>query len=717
MKFRLHSLLIALSMMLLNFGCSSSDTNDEPTPPPTPVTPELELTLGDIGEDFISVNFTAKSASTVYILTLESRKAAPSAKDITLDGEAVTVTGETPSTHTISGLDYDTDYKVYAVAVGGNDEDETMSDVKSVDATTLRSNKMLRFVESTSTSFTYEITPPEQNQNYSHTYLEDWLFEYMLNQTIMTEGDEFNKDIFLMQILANYGFNDSGTREIQWSAGDTNEWRGQYATIVGGKSYYAIMCLTGESEYNFVGTPEYIKMTTQPTGRSDKSISIIPETVTAEYIQVRMECPSDVRFFFYDLYTKSSYDKMREEKGEEGLMDHLYEYGYTAFNTYTDGWTVNPNTDYTIGILGVDFDGNLFYEEQEFHSLELESRIDIRMIPYERGLLDYYAFNTFFVSVDPYYFDNIDASSTLYAMERKSVVEEAMASAGTTLEEFAANPTEELINKLRENLLKPLPEREALMLSRQFYISTFFTSLEPDTEYCYIITMPDTYGFSVGYATGSTEPEYGGGEATDEYSKYLGTWTLTGRTTEDYTTWDTYTLKIEPLVVNRSYKVSGWSHSNISQEFPFEARFIPSTGKMTIEGSQILGITTLNDKEVTVVMNGLFSYGGELAILSGYVGNIFTASLNGSRLSLFASSFNFADSTYDFATLSYAALGDDGEYRPFEGDEFDIVSFMIDRVSTSYTASPLAIDNYSETTVMSPSKAPRRTLKVLQFRK
>lgn len=676
------------AVALMGSACSDDKTTPEEPTPPVVEGPTISLEIAEVGEESVTLNVKTTNATRAALFALPAEEEQPDNATIFGFGEEISPSDE-PQQHTLENLLPERDYRVYALAA---DYDGKYSELQTVEFTTKVSTKMLRRGETTKRSFSYEVVLPEEQAGayYLHTYFPAEIFDYQLRQSQMVDGEEFDYDIFVKNILASYGFLDQGSKTISWSAGDPNEYYTPYvATIVGGKRYYAMMALTNSEGTDFQSEVSVVDLTTLPAGESTERLNILVEEASTSNIRVRMECPENVVFFFYNLVTKASWDEKKGSVGEEGMKDYLYEYGWSAANTYTDGWSVNHSTEYMLGIMGVDVNGDSFLMENPITSEGVTPTIEITLKAYERDLLGLHAYDTFYVEVVPYYFDSLEVD--MWAIfDEKGRVDEAMQAAGTTLEEFAANPTMELIEKLGD-FIEPLPKEEYDILTQNGYLTGLYDNFTPDTEYCYLLVIPNREKLYCGYTTARTEPLYGGGEPTEAYSAFLGEWTVLGQTTEDYSTRKSYTLRIEPLTVNRSYKVYGWSMGNISQEFPFEARFNPEKNRMVIEGSQMLGIKEIEGEEHIIVLNGYFSYSGELGMLAGYDGPFYEARCDGSHLSMFPAFFYYNGGGYEFKTIGYSSLIN-GNYFTVEGEEYNLVNFTIDRPTTT-SSQPIA-ENY-----------------------
>lgn len=175
--------------------------------------------------------------------------------------------------------------------------------------------------------------------------------------------------------------------------------------------------------------------------------------------------------------------------------------------------------------------------------------------------------------------------------------------------------------------------------------------------------------------------------ASDGYKAFLGNWTVLGQTTADWSTYENYNLRIEELTPNRSFKVYGWSKSAISQELPFVMRYHPETGKISVDGPQVLGKKTVDGKEMDVVFTGKMYASGydDLVLVLGYNGPIYTGTLTGDHLSMFGEMIKIGGRDKEFMSMNYILQYEDDNYF-VEGDEYDLVYFRINRAAASAAA-------------------------------
>ena len=678
----IHHGAVILSFVLA-FGATACEVEQPDNSDGLDYVPTIAIEENEVTENSISITLSADNADTAAWYCTEAGEEGGeeelTGEDIFYKGKSLQLK-EGKASLTITDLKPQQLYRIFAASFSG----EAYSEPAVAEIETAPREKMLSFVSSTKKGFTYRVDVPE-NETYQHGYVEGWYFDYQLALAKEDQGSEFDMKAFVWNMLVDRGMEASGPQSFEWNAGDYNEKLDKKAFIVGGHHYYALFSFFG-AENDWRGTPEVLRIDLDPAGESAESIDISADLISQEKVIIRMECNSDnVNFFFYDLYTKESYDKMMSEQGKEGLANHLFEYGYPVGNTYTDSWGVDPGESYMLAVLGVDYNGDIFYIDKQFDTPLYEKSIYVEMKPYERELQGHHAYDTFELVVAPQHFGELNSESIVWTLQTKSHVDTYLESMGLTLDQLPFEYFYQLFTPM------PLPEDQLEMIDKYGYISTLlktdatYSDLQPDTEYCYIIAIPtgeDENPYKLAYATAKTEAEYGGGEPEEGYAAYLGEWTLTGQTTEDYSTYKEYHLRIEALTPNRSFKLYGWGNSEITQKRPFEVRYNPETQEITIEGEQFLGTETTAAGNLDIILTGLLPARGELVLLDGYSGPMFTGKVDGSRLRLFPAVVNVGGYDYSFQTLTYLGYNN-GKFFGFPGDEYNLVNFFIDRASSS----------------------------------
>lgn len=672
---------------LLAFVACSDDATEVPTPPEEPQLPEVTVTAGQVSETSIEVTLSAKNANwmTCMHLSAAEDEAAPGALEVFRRNEFVVEASEQAVSYVIEDLKPGTTYIIYAAAR----MDEEYSDVQSLQIATPPVQTALSFVEAGKSMFAYRVDVPE-GTIYQHCYIEGWYFDYMLASQQLSDGPDFDMNVFLWNMLVDFGYQAEGPQTFYWSAGDDNEKHGSMAMIVGGKKYYALFSLFEPDNFWF-GTPEFVSFETQPAGESNSTMNIIGEEVSPTKIRIRMEAdPAQVHFFFYDLYNKASFDEVKAAKGQAGIMDYLYEYGHAVGNTYTDVWITDPGQSYMLAIMGVDPNGDIFYLEKQFDTEQLQPELSVDMRAFERELQGYHAYDTFEVVVTASSFGEIDTDRVLWFMQPKAQIDSMLEMLGGLTFDMLADALETSPEALQYLMMfnpMPLPTEWADQLAANGYFTAYLTDNYDETAYYFVCAVPHNDSYKLAYATAATEAMPQAGETDEQYKAFLGEWTLEGQSSEDYYTRKSYTLRFEELTPNRSYKVYGWSESDISQKYPFEARYSPDTKKITIEGHQLLGTETVGDKELQVLFEGFLMMNGDLQLAVGFTGPVFVGALNGNRLSLFPEYVVLDGYYYEFRTLAYAGYEESSDiFYLFPGDTYPLVNFIVNRAASQSAA-------------------------------
>lgn len=184
-------------------------------------------------------------------------------------------------------------------------------------------------------------------------------------------------------------------------------------------------------------------------------------------------------------------------------------------------------------------------------------------------------------------------------------------------------------------------------------IGVTFSGLDPATSYTCILKVTDSAGKSTTKHVAATTE--GGGEASDAYKAWLGTWTLTSTSSEVNAAPLSFDVTFIPGVANSSYKLQGWGITTIrdqSQILP-SAKFDSATGNFEILEGQSL-YTNPEDGSVLTLTGRALLQGKYYIINGGYPG--FTGKLNADKnsatITLYQGSVdgmgNFTTSSMDF---------------------------------------------------------------------
>lgn len=676
-------------------GCTESKTDD-----PQPVTPPtVAVELGRVTETEIEIKLSAKDADKMAYYVVEATDAAsiPDAATVFELGES-SQAFETPESFEILDLKSGTAYTVYAAAGKG----DTYSEVASVDATTEVPvvHELITDVQASGLSVSYNIDLQEGNICY-HAYIEKWYYDLALMIAMQTAGPEFDRNAFMYNLLSEIGVPCEVSGQFVWTAGEDHPTR-RTVSLTPGKEYYVIAAsFVNES---WAGEPSLIPFTMpESKGVSAEDIDISIDDLTTESVTLRMACDeTKIAFFFYDLYEKSQFDAFKSEKGERGMMDYLFEYndGNVSGNTYTDKWIVDSGKSYVLALYGVDYNGCEIYKEFQVDVPVPTPVLALDIIPYDRELQGYHDYDTFLMSFEPLYFTNelnVDRMFCSVMPMEKAMFDEYMGMffglSGASL-----GDVEQLLSQqeyfymfysyMSTFYVNPIyDDAEIDSLTKNGYFERVFTGLNADTEYVFIAIAFDGDTPVIRLASARTAAYPESTEASDGYKAFLGNWTVLGQTTADWTSYENYNLRIEELTPNRSFKVYGWSRTSISQEFPFVMRYHPETGKVSVDGPQVLGKKTVDGKEMDVVFIGKMYASGydKLVVILGYNGPVYTGSLNGDNLSMFGEMIKVGGRDKEFMSMNYMLQYEDDNYY-VAGDEEDLVYFRISRAAASASA-------------------------------
>ena len=690
-----RALLAFVGLSVFAAGCTESKTDD-----PQPVTPPtVAVELGRVTETEIEIKLSAKDADRMAYYVVEATDAAttPDAATVFELGES-SQAFETPESFEILDLKSGTAYTVYAAASKG----DTYSEVASVDATTEVPvvHELITDVQASGLSVSYNIDLQEGNICY-HAYIEKWYYDLALMIAMQTAGPEFDKNAFMYNLLSEVGIPCEVSGQFVWTAGEDHPTR-RTVSLTPGKDYYVIAASFVNESWS--GEPSLIPFTMpESKGVSAEDIDISIDDLTTESVTLRMACDeTKIAFFFYDLYEKSQFDAFKAEKGERGMMDYLFEYndGNVSGNTYTDKWIVDSGKSYVLALYGVDYNGCEIYKEFQVDVPVPTPVLALDIIPYDRELQGYHDYDTFLMSFEPLYFTNelnVDRMFCSVMPMEKAMFDEYM-EMFFGLSGASLGDVEQLLSQqeyfymfysyMSTFYVNPIyDDAEIDSLTKNGYFERVFTGLNADTEYVFIAVAFDGDTPVVRLASAKTAAYPESAEASDGYKAFLGNWTVLGQTTADWTSYENYNLRIEELTPNRSFKVYGWSRTSISQEFPFVMRYHPETGKVSVDGPQVLGKKTVDGKEMDVVFIGKMYASGydKLVVILGYNGPVYTGSLNGDNLSMFGEMIKVGGRDKEFMSMNYMLQYEDDNYY-VAGDEEDLVYFRISRAAASASA-------------------------------
>lgn len=694
---------MAIAMLLAMSASVTGCREKIPSEPEPDVEPSVEITIDNVTGDEISFTLSATDADRVAYYTMETtlseldEKDYPSAKTVFEKGVVSDVT-DTPQSFTVSELKEGTSYTIFTAAERKNilyDGDARM-------VTTLVVPKTLGLitdVKPEGVNVTYNINLPENAICY-HTYIEKWYYDYELMVAMQTAGTEFDKNAFVYNLLADYGIACEASGAFTWYAGAEHPSR-KVVSLTPGKEYYALAAGFVDGGWSGDACIVPFQMPAS-TGTSSEDIKLSIDEVTLSSVTIRMECDeSKVAFFFYDIYEKSQFDSFKAEKGERGMMDYLFEYsgGNVSGNTYTDKWEVESGKSYVLAVYGVDYNGGEIYRELQADIPVPQPSLEIDLMPYERELQGYHDYNSIFMAFAPYNFANelnVDRVWCSTTPMEKATFDEYMGMlelSGMSLDElgtaFSNMETFGMFNQYMPmfNVYPIYDDAELNSLKKNGYFERVFTDLNPDTEYIFIGVAFDGENPIVRFASAKTAARRDSSEASEGYKAFLGNWTVLGQSTVDWSTYEEYHLRIEQLTPNQSFKVYGWSGSQLGEDYPFEMRYNPESNRIYIEGPQTLGKISVGGKDYDVVFAGKMYVSGysSLVMLAGYNGPLYTGYLNGDSMALFGQIVNVNGKDQEFMSMNYM-LYDGSDYYLHEDDQYDLVNFRTSRAAASAAA-------------------------------
>ena len=696
MKNLLYGMLCMLAFCIVSCQEAEPDQN-----PQDSVAVTLSLTKGEVTETSFEFFLSAQNAVEVAYTWLESTDEAllVTPESLFKSGYVFAATAE-PVSHVISDLVPETEYTVYAVARDKAEGDIKYSEIEELTVVTGDKPKFLELVSASKTGFSYKVNATEGDTFY-HTYFEGWFFEYnyeMNRYYAELEGTEFDPAVFVWNLLAQYGemteMNASNGGVIDWYAGKENVGRDAEAFLVPGKKYYAVAALIDPSGTDWLSTPSIISFEMEAPAASPYTAECSVYDMNPYSVSLRMDIDeNEVNFIMWDFFTLSQYKMSVAENGKEWIKNYVSEYsldkGQARTNSYTDTWTVEPGSSYMLCVYGVDYNGDDFYTEMQVNVPLPEPSVNLYMSTYERELEGYTTYNTFKISCSFADFIGLDYETSVYFLAggpvEKTVFDELAAAAGLsgTLEELQADGEAmyELGQSLGLNMVS-VDDDILTQIKEKHSFERIYSEKKPDTEYVYMVVVNYDGELICRLTSAKTDPLPIEVVESDAYKAYLGNWTVTGKETTDWSTYSSYDIRIERLTSNRSFKVYGWSSQQVGQDFPFEASFNETTGKISIQTPQVLGTVTIDDYqyEVHFVGKAYKSGSDELIVLGDYEGLAYTGKINEPYLTLFGEYPQYAGQWWEFKSMSYV-LYDPADKTYYGLEPYDLVYFQTVRAN------------------------------------
>ena len=681
-----------LSILMLGMV---SCKDPQPVPEVQEPKPEITITEGTVTENQIEFLLSAKDADEVAYYFVETTEEAPIVKieNLFKDGE-VFAASEEPVSYVMEGLKPESEYTVYAAA---SKEGKYFSEVQKLAIMTAEKPGLLQLVSKSKKGFTYKINV-EEGQQYIHTFLEGWFFEYYLASSMDQEGEEFDINTFVWNLLADNGILAESAQEVEWYTGKEHPVRGDVAYIVPGTRYYVLAALWNEDLGGWVEAPEVKMLDLDEPGKSDKTVNCTVDGISPYHVSIRMEMDGEqVSFMMWDFFEKSQYKGFVAEHGVEGIMAYVAEYslgkGQAKTNTYTDTWTVDPGTSYMLCLYGVDHNGDEFYTELDVTIPMPDAKLYLSMKPYEREMEGYNTYNTLKIEATYADFVNLDYATSAFFLPggpvEKTAFDAMVEAAGLSgsLEELEAQGEMLYALAVANMGLNPVSVDEEVLaaLNDRDFFNKIYTGLNPDTEYIYMVMAHYDDQMMCRLVTAKTDPAPVDVTESEAYKSFLGNWDITGQNTSTWSNSDriTFNLSFERLTGNRSYKVYGWSTSSLGDEFPFEAGFDEASGKMTISTPQSLGEVVIDGKtyEVRFVGKAYNPYDPDnFMVLTDYEGLAYKVTMNEPYLHFNSEFFQYGGEWKEFKSLSYVFYDKEAkEY--YKAEPYDIVNFQVVRVN------------------------------------
>lgn len=664
--------LLSLLFSVVLVGACNEPAPDEPEKPQDKQ-PSVEILLEDITESSISFTLSSENADkTAYYVVEDTPDAVlPEPADVFENGE-VSQALDASVTYEAHDLKPSTAYIIYAAA----SKDEKYSEVKSVKGTTIGESEvsLISDVKVSKLSVSYNVNLPKDAIVY-HAYIEKWFFDYQLAYAM--QDPEFNMWNFCYNMLTEYGMAAETSGTVTWASGGAHPTR-FCVSLHPGKEYYVLAAAFKGEFYD--GKPAIVTFTMpESDGTSTEEFRISTDEVTFNTVTIRMECDENkIAFFYYDLYSKEQFDTFIEKYGEDGMKEYLFQNnnGQVRSNTYTDKWDVDSGKSYVLVVNGFDYDAKEFYYTYQVDIPVPEADLSVSLIPYERELQGYHKYDALMMSCFPQYFANaVDADKIWCSSELLEASEY-----DRLMDEFQHTPGDDRMELARSMFkLTALSPEEKSTFANMGYFERVFGNLKPDTKYAVMAVAMDGAKSVTKVVKVSTEAKPAEGESSAEYKAFLGNWKVTGQTTEDWGSYQSFNIRIEEFTPNHSYKVYGWPLSDISGQYPFVAQFDESTSSLMIEGPQVVGTLNVDGISWEVIFTGKVYYGGALKVPFGYNGPYYMGALDGDRLRMFPATFEEGASTREIWSMNYILRnGETYSYAP--GAEYDVVHFFIDRV-------------------------------------
>ena len=645
--------------------------------------PQIEIRVGEASVNQVVATFTATDADQFAAVCRPSSAEAPALSEILREGEPAEI-GAEPVERIFAGLEQATDYTIYAVAM--NSAKELYSEVSVIVFSTAVAEPLLSYLDAWKTGFSYRIVTNEGETCY-HCYLDGWNYEHMLAQSQQIPG--FDVNAFNCNLLVDFGAPVSGKQNITWEAGCEDPARHQKAMIVGGKTYYVLACLYNQDNAEWIGKPQVLKIDEmEPAGQSPEKIYVEPVRIDPEGMVLAMLMDeAKMNFFFYDLYPSEQFNHYMETEGEQWLMDAVYYSGYNAGNSYTDNWGgLKDGTSYTLAITGVDLNGDIFFQYEEFTTPAWTPDVRITMRPYENEAAGQRLHDCLELTIEPLHIKGgMAVEESLLYFDEKATFDATLDMLFGMHDMATIRQTPELMEAFVgtfAGMAYPFSVDEQASLRNKGYCKLLRDQLNSSTEYAAIvITKDQTSGrLIVGEGYASTDRDSSGDAPEAEYQSFLGNWEVTGYRS-DWSTRHTYQLRVEQGTINRSFKVYGWTEIEEFKEIPILAEYNPETKRMFFKGEQNCGRIMIRledgtEEEMDLMFTALLLDMGEPTIYGDMKNQVmYECQVQGNKLAMFPGSLYIDVKELNVASMLFTAKSAESEYFLLEDSMFEFNIF------------------------------------------
>lgn len=341
-----------ISLSLLAFSMLVSCTKPEQVP---------QILLSAVQSDATSISFTITTDVADkygYIVRKAEDAQAPSVDEI-FAGE----TGEIKKsgTYTVTSLDPETEYEVYASVSNGN----MRSTIAYITMTTTSegtvSDGIIEIVDVDIRSFTFTITPTNHGENFLFLPVE----KALLKMSGVSEEE----------YLSTYGIRGTGENTYSWWDGDMTPDGASTISVIPDTDYVILAAMCDETGETIISEVNRAELKTLPNAVSDVEVAITLKDITSTSVRVLGEPQSEVSDYYVYVRDQKWFDDILEEYGESMLIE-LIKYpsaGSKYFEEPVDCdfiWDkLYVDTDYYVAVVASDKNGAESVRLHEFRTL------------------------------------------------------------------------------------------------------------------------------------------------------------------------------------------------------------------------------------------------------------------------------------------------------------------------------------------------------------